>query len=77
MAAEFLFSRDLAQADYPYTARVSGEWFKFGFPLSYTSDVLEAALAVGEAGYARDPRLGSDQVTLRALRVLETAGGAI
>ncbi len=54
---EFLLSRDLAEADYPYRARVSGEWFKFGFPLSYTSDVLEALLALTQAGYARDPRL--------------------
>ncbi len=36
---------------------MSGEWFKFGFPLSYTSDVLEALLALGEAGYGRDSRL--------------------
>jgi hypothetical protein len=57
MAVEFLLSRDLSKADYPYTERVSGEWFKLGFPLSYTSDVLEALLALGEAGYARDPRL--------------------
>src|SRR5574341_556344 len=57
VAAEFLFSRDLAKADYPYTGRVSGEWFKFGFPLSYTSDVLEASLALAEAGRACDPRL--------------------
>ena len=57
MAAELLLSRDLAKADYPYTVRVSGEWFKFGFPLSYTSDVLEASLALAEAGYGRDPRL--------------------
>lgn len=57
MTAEFLLSRDLARADYPYTGRVSGEWFKFGFPLSYTSDVLEALLALAEAGYGRDPRL--------------------
>jgi hypothetical protein len=56
-AVEFLLGRDLAQADYPYTVRVSGEWFKFGFPLSYTSDVLEASLALAEAGHARDPRL--------------------
>jgi hypothetical protein len=54
---EFLFSRDLSKADYPYRARVSGEWFKFGFPLSYTSDVLEALFALMEAGAARDPRL--------------------
>ncbi|MBI4790382.1 MAG: nitrogen fixation protein NifH [Chloroflexi bacterium] len=57
MAADFLLSRDLAKADYPYTIRVSGEWFKFGFPLSYTSDVLEALLALTDAGYSRDPRL--------------------
>jgi len=57
MAAEFLLGHDLAKADYPYTGNVSGEWFKFGFPLSYTSDVLEALQAVSEAGYARDPRL--------------------
>jgi len=57
MAAEFLLSRDLAKADYPYYKRVSDEWFKFGFPLSYTSDVLEAMLALSEAGYGRHPRL--------------------
>jgi len=57
LTVEFLLSRDLSKADYPYTERVSGEWFKLGFPLSYTSDVLEALLALGEAGYARDPRL--------------------
>jgi len=56
-AAEFLLKPDLSKADYPYTGRVSGEWFKFGFPLSYTSDVLETLFVLGEAGYARDPRL--------------------
>ncbi len=57
MTVEFLLSRDLAKADYPYTERVNGSWFKFGFPLSYTSDVLEASLALCEAGHAHDPRL--------------------
>jgi hypothetical protein len=57
LAAEFLLNRDLARADYPYTGRVSGEWFKFGFPLSYTSDVLEALFALGAAGYGHDRRL--------------------
>lgn len=56
---EFLFSRDLAQADYPVYKRVNGEWFKFGFPLSYTSDVLEAALSLCEAGHGHDPRLNN------------------
>ena len=56
-AAEFLLSRDLAKADYPHSERVSGEWFKFGFPLSYTSDVLEVCLALCEGGGGRDVRL--------------------
>ena len=54
---DFLFSRDLSKADYPVHERVSGEWFKFGFPLSYTSDVLEAAFVLCEAGHGNDPRL--------------------
>jgi hypothetical protein len=57
VTAEFLLSHDLAKADYPYTERVNSSWFKFGFPLSYTSDVLEASLALCEAGYAHDVRL--------------------
>lgn len=58
-AAEFFLSRDVANADYPYSRRISGEWFKFGFPLSYTSDVLEVCLALCEAGYGRDARLAN------------------
>jgi hypothetical protein len=54
---EFLLSRDLAVADYPYTERVSSAWFKFGFPLGYASDVLETATALAELGYAADQRL--------------------
>ena len=57
MAVEFLFNRDLAKADYPNTGRVSGEWFRFGFPLSYTSDVLETLLALTDTGVGDDPRL--------------------
>jgi len=56
---EFLFSRDPAVADYPYTQRVSSTWFKFGFPLSYWSDVLESTAVLAELGYGNDPRLAS------------------
>ncbi len=55
--AEFLLSHDLATADYPYTGRISSTWFKFGFPLSYWSDILETAEVLVDLGYARDPRL--------------------
>ncbi|MCI0519406.1 MAG: nitrogen fixation protein NifH [Chloroflexi bacterium] len=54
---EFLFGRDPAAADYPYSERVSSTWFKFGFPLAYWSDVLETAAVLAAAGHGRDPRL--------------------
>ena len=57
--AEFLLSRDPAIADYPYTERVSSTWFKFGFPLSYSSDVLETTMVLVELGYGGDLRLAN------------------
>ena len=59
VGAEFLLSRDPAVADYPYTERVSSTWFKFGFPLSYWSDVLETTAVLVELGYGDDPRLAN------------------
>jgi len=56
---EFMSSHDLARADYPYQERISSNWFKFGYPLSYTSDILEALDALARLGHARDPRLAS------------------
>lgn len=57
--AAFLLSRDPALADYPYTDRVSATWFKFGFPLTYWSDVLETVAVLVGLGYGRDPRLAN------------------
>jgi hypothetical protein len=57
VGVEFLFSRDPAVADYPYSERVSSSWFKLGFPLSYWSDVLEVTDVLARAGYGSDPRL--------------------
>jgi len=54
---DFVFSRDLASADYPYQDRISSNWFKFGYPLSYTSDILEALEVLARLGQAHDPRL--------------------
>jgi hypothetical protein len=59
MGVDFLFSRDPAEADYPYTERVSSTWFKFGFPLSYWSDVLETTAVLADLGHGDDPRLGN------------------
>lgn len=55
--AEFLLSRDPAAADYPYLERVSSTWFKYGFLLSYWSDILELVTVLAQVGYGRDPRL--------------------
>ncbi len=59
VGAEFLLSRDPAVADYPYTGRVSSTWFRFGFPLSYWSDVLETTAVLVELDYGSDPRLAN------------------
>jgi hypothetical protein len=59
IGADFLLSRDPAVADYPYIERVNSSWFKFGFPLSYRSDVLETVSVLVELGYGRDPRLAN------------------
>jgi hypothetical protein len=59
VGAKFLLSRDPAVADYPYTGRVSSTWLKFGFPLTYWSDVLETTAVLAELGYGDDPRLAN------------------
>jgi hypothetical protein len=59
VGADFLLSRDPAIADYPYTRRVSPSWFKFGFPLSYWSDVLENIAVLVDLGYGNDPQLAN------------------
>jgi hypothetical protein len=58
---DFLLGRDLAKADYPYTDRISRDWFSFGFPLSYRSDILETAMVLADLGYGEDPRLCNAQ----------------
>lgn len=59
VGVEFLLSRDPAEANYPYTDRVSSTWFKFGFPMSYWSDVLETTSVLVELGYGKDSRLSN------------------
>jgi len=55
--AAFLLSHNLAAADYPCPERVSSTWQKFGFPTSYSSNVLEALHALSELGYGGKPQL--------------------
>lgn len=58
---DFLFSTDPAKADYPsgYSARPSGNWWKFGFPVFYVTDLLQIVEALVGLGYGNDPRLAN------------------
>jgi len=56
---EFLFSTDPAQANYPtgWADKPSGNWWKFGFPVFYVTDVLQTVEALVGLGCGHDPRL--------------------
>jgi hypothetical protein len=56
--ADFLLSYDLVKADYPSGhGGLSPLWFRFGFPLTYVSNILETLLVLTRLGYGRHPRL--------------------
>ncbi len=55
---ELLLSGDPATADYPSgTGTVSPLWFKLGFPLGYSSDLLEMVDVLAQLGHGGDQRL--------------------
>ncbi|MGA2490051.1 MAG: nitrogen fixation protein NifH, partial [Anaerolineales bacterium] len=58
---DFLFSTDPARADYPTRtgARPSPDWWKFGFPVFYVTDLLQVVEALVALGYGADPRLAN------------------
>jgi len=57
----FLFSKDPAKADYPcgYSNKPSGNWWKFGFPVFYVTDLLQNVEALVGLGYGNNPRLAN------------------
>ena len=56
---DFLFSVDPAGATYPsgWASKPSGNWWKFGFPVFYVTDLLHIAEALVALGYGADRRL--------------------
>ena len=58
---DFLLGKDPATADYPcgFAQKPSGNWWKFGFPVFYVTDILQIAEALVGLGYGKDPRLGN------------------
>ena len=56
---DFLFSCDPATAAYPtgWSSKPSGNWWKFGFPVFYVTDLLQICESLIRLGYGQDPRL--------------------
>ncbi len=67
-SVSLLLGHDPALADYPsvYGEAPSSNWFKFGYPLGYTSDVLHNMEALTGVGVISDPRLAG------AIRLVES-----
>jgi hypothetical protein len=63
----FLLDTDPADADYPngWTPKPSGNWWKFGFPVFYVTDILQIAEALVTLGYAQDARLQNALTLIR------------
>lgn len=68
---DFLFSADPAIANYPsgYSDKPSGNWWKFGFPVFYVTDLLQITEALAALGCGRDPRLSNALKTIREKQV--------
>jgi hypothetical protein len=64
---DFLFSVDPATANYPagLNDKPSGNWWKFGFPVFYVTDLLQNAEALVRLGYGGDPRLANALALIR------------
>jgi hypothetical protein len=56
---DFLLGTDPAEAKYPgrYSNKPSGNWWKFGFPVFYVTDLLQVVEALVGLGHGNDPRL--------------------
>ena len=63
-----LLDGDLEGGDYATATRLSPLWQKFGFPLGYTSDLLEALDVAARLGVKRDPRFSTVVETVRSKR---------
>ncbi len=60
---DFLFSVDLVSAAYPtgYNEKPSGNWWKFGFPVFYVTDLLQVVEVLAGLGCTSDAALPADR----------------
>jgi hypothetical protein len=67
---EFLFSVDPAEATYPTRdgRKPSANWWKFGFPVFYITDLLQVVEALCLLGYGEDPRLADSFALIESKR---------
>jgi hypothetical protein len=58
---DFFLSVDPAKAAYPtgYSDKPSQNWWKFGFPVFYVTDLLQIVEALVSLNYGNDPRLSN------------------
>lgn len=64
---EFLLGVDPAEAAYPtgFSSQPSQNWWKFGFPVFYVTDLLQLVEALVQLGYGSDPRLARALAIIR------------
>jgi hypothetical protein len=69
----FLFSVDPVTANYPsgWSTKPSQNWWKFGFPVFYVTDILQIAEALTRLGFGNDPRLTSTLTFIREKQDLQ------
>ena len=71
---DFLLGVDPLEATYPtgYADKPSGNWWKFGFPVFYVTDLLQNLEALVRLGLGHDPRLAR---TLEYIRGKQNQNG--
>jgi hypothetical protein len=64
---DFLFSVDPASAKYPtrLNDKPSRNWWKFGFPVYYVTDLLQLVEALAGLGFGQDPRASNAVEVIR------------
>ncbi len=65
---DFLLGVDPAEAAYPtgWGSKPSSNWWKFGFPVFYVTDILQVVEGLVKLGYAADARLSKALALVRA-----------
>lgn len=66
--AALLLGSNLAEGDYPTATEPSPLWQQFGFPLGYTSDLLEALEVLGKLGVDAGDQLAPALAVVRSKR---------